>query len=331
MEPGRKPMLVIYTAFVVHWSEWERKVVGKFVKDNVFIWPARNGKRLVQKPIWNDLPSEIRDAANANIIATGNDYHGNFNANLFDKLMLQLCTGLEEMGLKNCKIHLDGASYHFRDKNRIPTVNKTLEFIKKWMQENDIPVPQGLSKNQLLEMIRAKNLQPHVTARKIVEEKGHELIKTPPYHCELQPIEKIWAVVKNQIAAQATGNDSALSLKQKLATAFVSIPHHVFISVWLLALNLAEKYRDQIPEHDPDQPINNSLTLEAVADVEAGVGEEEEEEGEEEEADMGELNPAGLQAIRDLTEDDWADALLLVNLDQEQQFLQATVARVHQE
>ncbi|KAG0009117.1 hypothetical protein BGZ82_004208, partial [Podila clonocystis] len=206
-------------------------------------------------------------------------------------------------------------------------------FIKKWMQEHDIPVPQeGLSMNQLLEMIRAKTLQPHVTARKIMEEKGHELIKTPPYHCELQPIEKIWAVVKNQIAAQATGNKSALSLKQKLATAFVGIPHHVFISVWLLALNRAEKYHDEIPEHDPDQPIDNSLMLEeAVANVEAGVGEEEEDEGEEEEVDMGESNPAGLQVIRDLTEDDWAEALLLVNLDQEQEFLHATVARARQE
>ena len=34
----------------------------------------------------------------------------------------------------------------------------------------------------------------------IAAEHGHEILRTPPYHPELQPIETCWAVVKNQIA-----------------------------------------------------------------------------------------------------------------------------------
>jgi len=34
----------------------------------------------------------------------------------------------------------------------------------------------------------------------IAAEHGHEILRTPPYHPELQPIETCWAVVKNHIA-----------------------------------------------------------------------------------------------------------------------------------
>ena len=34
----------------------------------------------------------------------------------------------------------------------------------------------------------------------IVKRYGHHVMRTPPYHPELQPIEKCWAVVKNEVA-----------------------------------------------------------------------------------------------------------------------------------
>ncbi|KAF9944690.1 hypothetical protein BGZ65_011719, partial [Modicella reniformis] len=38
-EAGRKPLLVIFGAFVVHVKDGE--LVGEFVKDSVLIWPSR--------------------------------------------------------------------------------------------------------------------------------------------------------------------------------------------------------------------------------------------------------------------------------------------------
>lgn len=34
----------------------------------------------------------------------------------------------------------------------------------------------------------------------IARSEGHEVIRTPPYHPELQPIETCWGVVKNHVA-----------------------------------------------------------------------------------------------------------------------------------
>lgn len=33
-------------------------------------------------------------------------------------------------------------------------------------------------------------------------EMGHEVIRLPPYHCQYNPIELIWAQVKNQVASK---------------------------------------------------------------------------------------------------------------------------------
>jgi len=34
----------------------------------------------------------------------------------------------------------------------------------------------------------------------IARKQGHEVIRTPPYHPELQPIEMCWGIVKNHVA-----------------------------------------------------------------------------------------------------------------------------------
>ena len=61
---------------------------------------------------------------------------------------------------------------------------------------------------------------------------GHIIHKTPSYHCELQPIEKIWAYVKNKVAALTNGQHTSLSLKRTLIRLFFTIPESTFLSLW---------------------------------------------------------------------------------------------------
>ncbi|KAF9166066.1 hypothetical protein BGX20_000350 [Mortierella sp. AD010] len=51
-EPRRKPLLVIFAAFVVSWSKVKKELQAKFVQDSVYIWPAI-GK--------SHLPKETKD------------------------------------------------------------------------------------------------------------------------------------------------------------------------------------------------------------------------------------------------------------------------------
>ncbi len=42
--------------------------------------------------------------------------------------------------------------------------------------------------------------EPIYAIDKIARSNGHDVIRTPPYHPELQPIETCWGVVKNHVA-----------------------------------------------------------------------------------------------------------------------------------
>jgi transposase len=65
-----------------------------------------------------------------------------------------------------------------------------------WL-ENVLPL-LDLSKGYL-----AKNPIPYVIDR-MVQETGREVLRLPPYHCNLNPIELIWAQVKGYVAANNT-------------------------------------------------------------------------------------------------------------------------------
>ena len=128
------------------------------------------------------------------------DYHGNFNSKVFDALFKRLCERLNEMDLGVCHIHLDGAKYHFHDTNKKPTTSNRIGEIKQWLQANGYGISVSSkgaghepTKPELLAHVKNIDHPPRYSIKVIAEENGgHIIFKTPPYHCELQPIEMIW-------------------------------------------------------------------------------------------------------------------------------------------
>ena len=126
------------------------------------------------------------------------DYHGQMNYELFAKWFEQkLLANLSEPSL----IILDNASYHnVLSENSAPTESCTKERIRYWLAKNHIPVPEDCLKAELVELLTKIAPAPTYAIDEIAEKKGHQLLRTPPYHPELQPIETCWAVVKNAVA-----------------------------------------------------------------------------------------------------------------------------------
>ena len=52
----------------------------------------------------------------------------------------------------------------------------------------------------MVEILIKVGPQPTYVLDEIASEQGHEVLRTPPYHPELQPIEICWGIVKNEIA-----------------------------------------------------------------------------------------------------------------------------------
>lgn len=147
------------------------------------------------------------------------DYHGQMNADLFQKWFSEkLIPNIPDGSL----IIMDNASYH----NTLslyspPTPTCAKDKIYHWLMENKIPCEQDCLKAELVEILKKIAPAPIYEVDAIAKKHGHEIVRTPPYHPELQPIEMCWGVVKNHIARNC--NFTLSNLSSQLEEGFLMV------------------------------------------------------------------------------------------------------------
>ena len=160
--------------------------------------PTGNGERLI---IMNAITQEgwIPGAKTIfkSLRKTG-DYHGQMNADIFQKWF-------KEKLLPNIParsfIILDNASYHNSlSVNSAPTATCSKQRIQAWLEMNKIPCNPECLKAELIEALGKFAPEPTYVIDEMAQQYGHEVVRTPPYHPELQPIEICWGIVKNEVA-----------------------------------------------------------------------------------------------------------------------------------
>lgn len=128
------------------------------------------------------------------------DYHEEMNFDHFIKWFENnLLLKLNEPSV----IVLDNAPYHSKVLNPAPTSNNSKEDMISWLRNTaGVAVDNSLRKEELYNMV--KNHKVLIGRRYIVDElalkHGHRVVRLPPYHCEYNPIELIWANVKGFVA-----------------------------------------------------------------------------------------------------------------------------------
>ncbi|XP_066958850.1 uncharacterized protein [Macrobrachium rosenbergii] len=131
------------------------------------------------------------------------DYHEQMNAEVFEKWFRnQLLPNIPP----NCAIVMDNASYHSMQQEKYPTSSWKKENIKHWLIENGEQPSDDLLKIELYELAkrRINNMGKKYKIDEIAAEAGHKIVRIPPYHCQYNPIELIWAQVKSYIAKKNT-------------------------------------------------------------------------------------------------------------------------------
>ena len=126
------------------------------------------------------------------------DYHGQMNQELFTKWFREkLLPNIPE----NALIIMDNASYHnILSPHSAPTIKCKKDRIRFWLEKNNIPLSNDCLKAEMIDVLYKIAPPPTYIIDEIATEHGHEILRTPPYHPELQPIETCWGVVKNQVA-----------------------------------------------------------------------------------------------------------------------------------
>lgn len=147
------------------------------------------------------------------------DYHKNFDGNNFvqwfkDKLLPNLSGP--------SLIILDNASYHKTKANTVPKPSKMrkMEIIGK-LKELGVPIAEDVSAVEARFALRQyiyDNIKPEISY--IAEDHGHKIIWTPPYYCELQPIELVWAEVKGQVGRLYSNETTLEDVKARLLDQF---------------------------------------------------------------------------------------------------------------
>ena len=98
-------------------------------------------------------------------------------------------------------IIMDNASYHnVLSPASAPTPSCKKEKIRSWLERNNFPVKEDCLKVELVEILAKVGPEATYIVDEIAREQGHDVLRTPPYHPELQPIETCWGIVKNEIA-----------------------------------------------------------------------------------------------------------------------------------
>ncbi|CAG8709054.1 21085_t:CDS:2 [Rhizophagus irregularis] len=181
---------------------------------------GNRGRKRSNAEEWNDVPNVVKDA---NIVPNQMDYHGNFNAEIFEDLFSTLCETLhEKYGPVN--IHMDGASYHKRRVENIPTSSTKKQEIVEWLTAHNISFSNELRKPELLELVQMHKEKISFTCVEIAKQYGHE------------------AVVKGEVARSGP-HPNLLSIRNTLLDAFKNkINSKVILGLWRKTLKNAKAY-----------------------------------------------------------------------------------------
>lgn len=161
--------------------------------------PSGKGKRLIVLHIGSD-DGFVEDGLLVFESKKTTDYHEEMNAQVFEEWFKKILPCLEE----NSVIVLDNASYHTRKAEKTPTTATKKADIQVWLSSKDIPYQQDIVKAELLNLVRENRNQDQYVVDEMAKDLNRTVLRLPPYHCELNPIELIWAQIKGEVSRRNT-------------------------------------------------------------------------------------------------------------------------------
>jgi transposase len=148
------------------------------------------------------------------------DYHGQMNWDNFSRwFATQLLPNIPDDSM----IILDNARYHnvYVEDSTLPSGSSSKDELRDWLTRNGIPWQDDMLKVELWRLCKRFAPKPEYMLDRLAREKGHVILRTPPYHPELQPIEICWAIVKNELADKC--DFTMANLKNQIPKAFSKV------------------------------------------------------------------------------------------------------------
>ena len=126
------------------------------------------------------------------------DYHDSMNAENYEKYFEKICKLLKP----NSLTIIDNASYHSRNSDDYPKSKWKKAQFEQWLKENKVNFPSDALRSELWVLCKTHRNEKNAKVVEKIAKYGMEVLRLPPYHCELNAIELIWADKKNVVARE---------------------------------------------------------------------------------------------------------------------------------
>ncbi|CAG4942704.1 unnamed protein product [Colias eurytheme] len=191
------------------------------------------------------------------------------NFQVFKEWFEKLLVSLENPS----KIIMDNAPYHSVQVDKPPTQASKKQEIVSWLARNGVEAGPNLLKVELLELVKlTKSSKIRYVIDELALEHGHEVIRLPPYHCQYNAIELIWAQIKGHAARNNTESPfSTAKMMTLLETACAEITKEDWKKV-------VEKTKKIIlHDFERDVRIDNVIENELIISLRANSSDEDDD------------------------------------------------------
>jgi transposase len=239
----RRPEVYLDETFV---TVNHRKPLTWHVSGALVNVPAGVGERLiiVDAIIQDDVAEQYGWVPKAHLHFKANrrtgDYQGSMNAENFSKWMRdQLLPHIPPHAL----IIFDNAPYHnLLTEDTFPQPHHKKAALQRWLRAHDIPYDAWLLKPALYALCRDHAPAPQYAIDELARRQGCDILRTPPDHPELQPIEQGWGLVKSKLADSQDGHYTMASLQERLEPAFGSLTAETCRNIFAHVRKEEERY-----------------------------------------------------------------------------------------
>lgn len=166
------------------------------------------------------------------------DYHGTFNFPVFYEWFTEAL--LPNLPHQSCII-MDRATYHVVPEDQVvPTQMRKAE-IQQWLTAHHISWEDHWLKPKLAHVMKA-HLDPTPFVTKEALAKGHKVLVLPVHHPELNPIELVWAFVKNLCAKKFQTGLGFQEVRKHLHEAFTDVAPELCQKFYTHVKKIEEEY-----------------------------------------------------------------------------------------
>lgn len=181
------------------------------------------------------------------------DYHGEMNGELFLRwLTTHLLPSLPEPSV----LVLDNAPYHniLEEDSRCPTTATKKADLVRWLELHGISFPPTATRPELLQLCKINRPKPRYKVDNCIHEWGHEVVRLPPAHPELNAIEQVWGCMKRYVRSSLQ-RFTRTDLRARLEEARLCANHEVWAGAVRKSRHFEEEYWTADNIHESVKPV----------------------------------------------------------------------------